>query len=193
MPICMANNTIQGGSNTFIIKNLSNTTVFEQGIFNYNSANYGKYINSNVPAFIVGRNVSGDPGWVNFASSGAWAKVNNYNTDVIINRGNYYNTSTTRFTAPISGPYIFIYTSYIYTAGYIHPAFTVNGDVNLRRGSSWKVRIRGYGMVANYQQDAQIEEIINLVAGDYVEVYMYASGASYNYPLHSLFEGIYIG
>ena len=93
---------------------------------------------------------------------------------------------------PISGPYLFIYTAYVYSSSYSHFCFAVNGDTGARRGGNTFYRIRGYGMLSNYEQDAQIEEVINCVAGDYVEPYGYGSGSNY-YPWESAFMGVYVG
>lgn len=177
---------ILGGSSLSFV-NTSNTTYFERGLTSYGGQNYAFYNNTSVPAFIAGS--ASDPSWALPVSSGSWGKINNYCTTTVYNRGSNYNTSTTRFTAPVAGPYFFSFSSYIYTDGYVHPVFYVNGA--FPAGNAY--RIRGHGMVANYQQDVQIEEVRTLNAGDYVEVYWYASGSCYHYPYYSLFQGAYVG
>jgi hypothetical protein len=189
MPIIVGNGTLEGGSSSLTIKNSSNTTVFKRGIAAYGGNNFGYYENSGVPGFIAGR--SADPGWINFATNN-WAKVNNYCTVTVYNRGNHYDTTTTRFTAPITGPYLFTWTTYQYASSYIHPQFAVNGGVSTRRVNT-PYRIRGYGWGSNYQTDGMIEEVIYCVAGDYVECYSYAGGTGYHYPFYSLFTGVYVG
>lgn len=188
MPIIAGNGTIEG-SNSFTVKNSSGTQIFKRGISSYGGNNFAYYENNAIPAFIAGS--ASDPSWVNPGGSGTWAKINNYCTTVSYNRGSNYNTSTTRFTAPISGPYWFSFTTYLYTDSYVHPGFGINGA--LTSGYGFQYRIRGHGMVANYQQDAQIEEVLQLNAGDYVEVFWYMSGTCYHYPYYSLFQGAYVG
>ena len=191
MPVYVGNGSLEGGGSALTVKNSSNTTVFEQGVAAGSGGSFGYYTNSNVPGFIAGS--ATDPGWIAI-TTGTWAKVNQYATTVVYNRGSYYNTSTTRFTAPITGPYVFIWSVYAYAASYHHPVFAVNGDVNARHaGGAATYRIRGYGFLANYQTDSQIEEVYYLTAGDYVEVYTYAGGAANTYPYYGLFAGFFVG
>lgn len=189
MPIFAGNGSIEAGSSYVTVKNSSNENVFRRGVSTYGGNSFSFFENTNVPAFVAGS--ASDPGWITPAASGAWGKINNYCTTVSYNRGSHYNTSSTRFTAPVTGPYWFSFTSYMYTNGYTHPGFTINGSQT--SGWAFQYRIRGHGMQANYQQDAQIEEIMYLTAGNYVEVYWYSSGASLHYPYYSLFQGMYVG
>ena len=191
MPIIIGNgSSIEGGSGAFRVRNSSGTNVFEQGIANYSGTPFGYYNSGNIPMFVAGR--ASDPSWVSVAD-GAWRKVNDYCTDVGINIGSCYNASTTRFTAPISGPYYLMFSAYTYAGGYYHPVIGVNGSPGARHGSETKYRIRGHGYVANYQTDSQIEEVIWLQAGDYCEVFWATSGTAYHYPLYDLFAGVYVG
>jgi hypothetical protein len=184
MPVIVGNGTIEGGSSTFTVKNSSGTAVYAQGISTSGYTN-----NSNVPAFIAGS--ASDPGWVLTATEG-WAKVNQYATTTVYNRGSHYSTANTRFTAPITGPYLFIWSTYAYTSNYIHPQFTVNGNVATRRYTT-PYKIRNHGWTPDYPCDGQIEEVIFLLAGDYVEVYHYAGGTAYTYPYYGLFQGLFVG
>lgn len=186
MPIVAGNGTIEGAG-AFTIKNSSAAAIFKRGIAAYGANNFAYYENTGVPAFVAGS--ATDPGWVLYSASPA--KINDYCTTTVYNRGNHYNTSTTRFTAPVAGPYWFCYSSYIYSANYVHPGFGINGAAT--SGYAFQYRIRGHGMVVNYQQDSQIEEVLKLNAGDYVEVFWYPSGNSYQYSYYSLFQGAYVG
>jgi len=190
MPIFAGNGSIEGGTSAITIKNSSSANIFSRGIQNSSGVPFGYFNNTNIPAFVAGS--ATDPGWTSPVSNGTWGKINQVCTTTAYNRGNHYNTSTTRFTAPVTGPYWFSFTAYLYSASYVHPAFTINGSLT----SGWghlQHRIRGHGMAANYQQDAQIEEIMYLTAGSYVEVYWYAGGASFHYSFYSLFQGMYVG
>jgi hypothetical protein len=185
---------IQGGG-AFSVVNTSGTTIFKRGIASYGGNSYGYYENSGVPAFVAGYSGT-DPGWVYPVAGGNWVKINNYCSTAMYNRNSCYNTSTTRFTAPIAGPYWFSFTTYLYADAYVHPIFVVNGSVVPPSSTGYyttQYRIRGHGMVANYQQDAQIEETIYLNAGDYVEAWWYSGSNSYHYAAYSLFQGTYVG
>lgn len=190
MAIILGNGSKIEGNNTFRVRDSAGTSIFEKGITSVGGSSYAYQNSPNLPMFAAGR--ATDPGWIS-VSDGGWRKVNDYCTDVAINRGSHYNTSTTRFTCPITGPYLFMFSAYTYQGNYYHPVFAVNGNTGLRRGAGTKYRIRGYGYVSNYQTDSQIEEIIDCLAGDYVEVYWATSGTAYHYPLYDLFCGVYIG
>jgi len=189
MAINIGGAQIEGGTSTFRLKNTSNTTIFERSLSSYNNNTFAKVVSATTPMFQS--SAPSPASWVQLTTSG-WTKVISYLTNTSFNVGSHYSTTNTRFTCPITGPYLFIHTAYVYTADYIHPQFSVNGGVGTRRYTT-PYRIRGYGMVANYQMDGQIEEVIYCTAGDYVEVYMYASGASYYFPVYSMFMGAYVG
>lgn len=189
MPLFVGNASIEAQSGYFRINDTSGNNVFEQGVSSYGGQNFGYYLNNNVPAFIAGYN--SDPGWV--APGSAWRKINNYCTITVYNRGSHYSTTNTRFTAPVTGPYMFIFSTYMYTNAYTHPGFYVNGTATGAGRLNFTYRIRGYGMVSGYGQDCQIEEVLYLTAGDYVEAYWYEGGTSYHYPYYSLFMGAYVG
>ena len=174
-------------SNSFALTAGGNP-IHNAGLTTYGGNTFAFITDTTTPGFIAGS--ASDPGWVGFSNT--WGKVNGYCTTTSYNRGGHYNTSTTRFTAPISGPYLFVWSCYVYSSNYIHPQFAVNGSVTSRWVNT-PYRIRGYGMLSNYQQDSQIEEIINLVAGDYVEVQHYAGGTAYYYAYYGLFGGVFVG
>lgn len=189
MVLYVGNASIETASSSFSIKDSSLSTIFERGISQYSGNNFSYYLNNNVPGFIAGATT--DPSWVNIGASG-WVKLNNYTTTTSYNKGNNYSTVNTRFTAPQNGPYLFIFSSYMYTAAYFHPQFYVNGSPSSRRNST-PYRIRAHGFVANYAIDCQMEEVINLVAGDYVEVFAALGGQTYSYVYYSLFQGVFAG
>jgi hypothetical protein len=51
----------------------------------------------------------------------------------------------------------------------------------------------GYGYVANYNIDNQMEEVINLIAGDYVEPHGITGTLGYYTPLFTCFAGVFVG
>ena len=136
----------------------------------------------------------GTADWTNF-SSAAWnTPVMNY---AVINNGSHYNTSNGRFTAPVSGVYYFESSQYVqkYTdtsaSSYTHPLFLVNGSTTLRKASyttDYRLRTRTY-YSSTYSTDTQINDILRLTAGDYVQMYIYSGSALRYYPPYSLFSG----
>lgn len=185
MPIYVGDGNVFSTSESIGVKNSSNQTLFEQGI---SSSGFGYLSTNGRPAFIAGNNGSGNA-WVSWSG---WSKVNNYCNYAIYNKGNHYDTVNTRFNVPITGPYLFIWTSYSYTDNYIHPQISVNGGEATRRITT-PYRMRGYGFVANYQNDMATQEIIYCIAGDYVEARGYGTGTAYHYTGHDSFMGVYVG
>ena len=177
------------GDNKFVVKNPSNGILMSRSIENYGGTDFGKLIDKNRPFFSVG--TTSNASWWNYATSN-WAKVNISLTTAQINIGNHYDTSNTRFTAPIDGPYLFWWSGYDYSSSYWHPQFAVNGNVSTRRTGT-PYRIRQHGAVANYNRDSQMQELIYLYVGDYVEVYYYAGGTGYTYRPYQNFGGMFVG
>mgnify|MGYP000187931601 FL=1 len=97
--------------------------------------------------------------------------------------GNNFNTSTSRFVAPVAGYYQFHYHSLMNSptvnSGYGYLKFLKNG------GTLYPYAHSDYNGTTSYI-DLGISDIIYLSANDYVEVYQYSaglgvySGASYN-------------
>lgn len=191
MAVIVGSGTIEGGGD-FVIRNASNSLVFEQGVSTSSGVTFSYSRVPTAPAFIAG--LASDPGWITLATN-TWAKASMNCTTTTVNVGSNYNTSTTRFTAPLSGRYLFIWNGYGRSTDFYHPAFCINGDLGFanRRGTAWKPRIRGHGFQSNYDTNGQIEDIIKLVAGDYVEAYHYAAGTAGIYPFHCQFAGVYLG
>jgi len=185
MAVIFGNDTSLRGGNSLSVFNASNTKIFEQLI----SSNNGVVFEGERPGFIAG--VASDPGWVTGGSNSAWNKISRYN-NTVVNKGGHYSTTNTRFTAPFAGPYFFMHSVYFYVNDYIHPVFAVNGGVSTRRYST-PHKIRQHGMVGDYQHDMQIEEVIQLEQGDFVEVYVYISGRLDIYPEHGIFAGVFVG
>jgi hypothetical protein len=186
MALNISNAEITATGSKLAFKNTSQQEYFSRNV----SSNYAIYENLNVPAFISG--CPSNPGWITPVASGAWGKINNYCTNTVYNRGSHYNTSTTRFTAPITGPYWFAFSTYLVTTSYVHPLFTKNGSITSGYATP-QYRMRGHGMASGYAEDAQIEEVMYLTANDFVEVYWYASGTCQSYVHYSIFQGAYVG
>lgn len=109
-----------------------------------------------------------------------------------------YNTSTYRFTAPITGLYLIKFHVYHYFPDtrldrYVHPGFTVNGSLSERRGGMHPYKIRNYGIRGDYGQDSDMCEHIYLTAGDYVQAVIYVGNGMQLLPAYCSFNGSYLG
>ena len=178
---------------SFTVANTAGNTIFSQGLNTY-SGNTFAYFDHTRPGFIA---VANNDNWVVY-SAGSWHKVNTPCNVSTYNVGIHYDTSTTRFNVPITGPYLFIWSAYQYCAGggYAHPEFAVNGSVGTRRGNSgYPVRIREHGYVTGgYSHDACSSEVIECQASDYVEVYQYAGSTNTHiYQSYNHFAGVFVG
>jgi hypothetical protein len=149
---------------------------------------------SSRPWFIAYRNT----GWVTYTGN-AW---NTIPFDVAyVNNGSHYNTGTNRFTAPVTGTYYFTFCSYGYknpstnADSYTHPTLWVNGSSTLRQASqttAYRLRSRTNAS-SSYSWDLQINDILYLTAGDYVQVYVYCNGTQQWYGYYTHFTGTYLG
>jgi hypothetical protein len=115
-----------------------------------------------------------------------------------LNVNGCYNPSTSKFTAPFTGIYLFKQHVYIYgpdgTYGwYCHPHFSVNDSLTTRRPNSGNYRMRLYGLYANNGFDTDCSEIIYLIAGDNVGVNIPRNGTVQGYGPHSAWSGVYLG
>ena len=103
------------------------------------------------------------------------------------NVGGHYSTSNGRFTAPVSGSYIF-YTSYIKNSStnVCRRRFDKNG---LFASNGRHLRLDAG---QSYGDNGVLQSIIYLNAGDYVQVNQYAGG-SYGTLEYDYFGGYLIG
>jgi C1q domain len=138
--------------------------------------------------------------WVYITPDGQWNKMPFAN--VTVNVGSCYSGALSRFTAPVAGSYFFQASVYLLKDGanagyYWHPLFYVNGlpgggTVNT---ASANYRLRGYGQNTATYSDSDIRQVYQLAAGDYVEHYLYSTGAGGNryYGPQSRFTGFLLG
>jgi hypothetical protein len=171
------------GANSLAITNNSNTMTFNSS---------GRLLVPGTPVFTAsGTNVE----WEYKASAG-WYTVT-YNS-ILNNVGSCMNTNG-RFTAPITGRYLFTFSAYSYMAAasiaeYMHPLFLVNASYTSRRGGgSTAYRLRGHGYADAYK-DMEMTEILALQASDYVEAYIYHQSTTCAiYGVYKLFTGVFLG
>ena len=149
---------------------------------------------TNRPTFVA----SSTTGWNTFTAD-SWNTIA-FNS-APRNIGSCFNTSNSRFTAPVTGAYYFEHSSYGYknpssnADSYTHPTFWVNDSSTLRQASqttAYRLRSRTYSS-GTYAWDTQINDILYLTAGDYVTVSTYCNGTQQWYGTYTHFTGFYIG
>lgn len=149
----------------------------------------GRTIKPNQIGFIAGNNTAA---WIAPGGAvGSWANYAQW-TGTLYNFGNCFANS--RFTAPISGNYIFSSSLYLYNPsqnGLVYPLFSVNGSINGRQTGSANLRARMY---SNAYDDAQITDVLKLTAGDYVMTTIYCvSATDQYYGQYGYFSGWLLG
>ena len=112
--------------------------------------------------------------------------------EVTINRGNCYNSSTGRFTAPTAGIYQFGVAS---IAGNTNDVYRFDFYKN-GVGTEYSLRISTNATGSEYQNNASMEVYIELEAGDYISVFAKSDAGndaygSSNYR-YSFFHGRFI-
>jgi hypothetical protein len=171
-------------ANALVITNNSNTMTFNSS---------GRLLVPGTPVFTA----SGTSAAYEYRVPLGWYTITF--SSVLNNVGSCFNGTTGRFTAPITGRYLFTFSSYsnlnaASIAEYMHPLFLVNGSYTSRRGGgSSAYRLRGHGY-ADYYKDMEMTEIFALQASDYVEVYIYHSTTTCGvYGTYKLYTGVFLG
>lgn len=136
--------------------------------------------------------------WV-YPTASAWSKLAFANVQFNTGGGGY-NPSLTRFTAPVDGMYAFQLVLYLLrdsaTAGeYMHPVFYTNGGTARNVNPSYhNYRIRCHGFALATYSYGQLATNFSLLAGDYVEPYLYCTtGGCRYYQANSRFTGFLMG
>lgn len=171
------------------INNGSVDCFYSQPVSGYN------HIRQPSSIYFIAANNSGT-GWFDMVDN-SWNKMPLQTVQQ--NTGSGYDTTNSRFIAPLEGYYLFTANSYLNKmdgniGSYSHPMFCVNGSTGLRRPyGNTMYRMRGYGLNSTYSMDGSCEELIYLYVGDYVEYYIYSTAVFQVYYPYLYFSGWYIG
>ena len=142
---------------------------------NFRVTTLGTVHQPNQPAFLVRDSVSGSAFGANSYAD--------FDT-VILNRGNHYNTSNGRFTAPIAGTYLFLSLMLSKGSNRLFHEIRKNGS-----------RIEGTrtesGTTAGQYQSNTTQAIVELAKGDWVAIHV-GSGGAYG-SAFSNFSGYLLG
>ena len=117
----------------------------------------------------------------------------NVYTEVEINRGNHYNATTGRFTAPVAGIYQFGVASIGGNANVVFRWRFYKNGVN----TEFELRLDGGATGSEYQPNGSMEVYLELAADDYVSVYARSDDGSDAFGdalnKYSYFNGRFIG
>lgn len=188
--------TPSGGGFTLSSSEISGTGYVRKGltkVFSANGSTGGAYSN--------GWQYPNNSGW---AGAGNWQVLTGARIGWVIDnsqRGSDFSTSSGRFTASVAGWYTFHMSLYILNdlsspyntgTGYVHPQFAKNGNVSWNNGRT-PYQIYTHGAAGNYADGVTNSAVVQLNAGDYVEIYLYIhSNDTRIYAPYSSFWGALI-
>lgn len=138
----------------------------------------------------------------NQSSSSNWRRIVFPNP--LVNKGNCYNPLNGRFTAPVTGYYIFVAQVYSYkrdgaAATYGHGAFFINGTHGGNASDNFPARATSRHktpmgpITGGYSVDYMVEDVFFLYQNDIVEYVMAVNQHVAFYLWHSHFAGVLIG
>ena len=107
--------------------------------------------------------------------------------------GNNYSTANKRFTAPVAGRYLFTWMCQLENANtvvwaYLYPSINGSRSQNRAKGLSYA----DFKMQPNYHTE-QGAWIMNLAAGDYIQLEYIASGSAKDFKTESHWSGMLLG
>ncbi len=195
--------TPSGGGFTLSSSEISSTGYVRKGltkVFSANGSTGGAYSN--------GWQYPNNSGW---AGAGTWQVLTGARIGWVIDnsqRGSDFSTSSGRFTASVAGWYTFHMSLYILNdlsspyntgTGYVHPQFAKNGNVSWNNGRTpYQIYAHGAaggnsGSSSGYADGVTNSAVMQLSAGDYVEIYLYIhSNDTRIYAPYSSFWGALI-
>lgn len=135
--------------------------------FTGNISTTGRITSTSIPSFMATRSSN-----VAISSGGVVVPLDSvsYGTGTF-NNGGHYNTSTYRFTAPVSGKYLFAFNSNVYSAtGVVYATGIRINASQIIYGTRFATNVSG-------DNDGTVTAIISLSANDYVEPFIYVSSS----------------
>lgn len=108
---------------------------------------------------------------------------------ILVNKGNCYNSSNSRFTAPVAGTYSLSFSVYRYGGYASQPVFRINGN----QWSSGSDVVIATAATATGDATIGLTMVVPLAAGDYVDIAQRTSFTGRYYGGHSFFSGHLIG
>ena len=164
----------------------------------FNSAN-SAYRRPNHPQFLA----AGTGGWLyssNYGGTGFRENNSTYGWDVPYQTGgSNFNTSTGRWTAPVTGYYFFAQSWYFLNdnnsvPSYIHAFIHRNSSISWNAGGRAPYTINMHGNRNNYDDGANYSAVMQLNAGDYAgSGLVWHSTNSRTHAGHETFSGYLIG
>ena len=142
----------------------------------------GRVLTPARPAFNVGFSSSGNLS----LNDDTLIPFDNDSSNNCYDLGSNFNTTTSRFVAPVTGTYMMLLTVFINTSGSLSCQMKVNGSV-LNNGAD---------TMAGFKNDAGTSSHLNLIlqlnATDYVEAFT-RNGSYQVYKNHSFWSGALLG
>lgn len=187
----------EGGASKFNMSHKASDDTFQ--IYNYYNSGISLKIDSsgnvtkpNNPWFSAH---GASSGWVSFPNAGSDNILNVFNGGTVYqNTGGGFNTSTSSYTAPVSGRYCFLYNTYTKggastSAGqYLYPRLYVNNSPTQPREN-----IKHYNG-ENYDEGREMTIMFNLAANDVVKCGCWSSHTTNQYYGGSFhWQGFLIG
>lgn len=162
--------------------------------------NSGRVLRPNHPAFAV----SATTGWLyasNYGGTGTFecGSVMGWNNAAHQTGGSNWNPSNGRYTAPVSGYYVFHTMWYRLndnnsTPSYVHTWIARSGNVNWLPGGRTPYNIHMHGNRNNYDDGGMQSAVFQLNAGEYGSVWIrWHSYNSRHHAGHQIFSGHLIG
>lgn len=162
--------------------------------------NSGRVLRPNHPAFAV----SATTGWLyasNYGGTGTFecGGVMGWNNAAHQSGGSNWNPSNGRYTAPVSGYYVFHTMWYRLndnnsTPSYVHTWIARNGNVDWLPGGRTPYNIHMHGNRNNYDDGGMQSSVFRLNAGEYGSVWIrWHSFNSRHHAGHQIFSGHLIG
>lgn len=160
----------------------------------------GRVRRPNHPAFAV----SATTGWLyasNYGGTGTFecAGIMGWNNASHQTGGSNWNPSNGRYTAPVTGFYVFHTCWYMLndnnsTPSYVHCWIARNGNVNWLPGGRTPYSINMHGNRNNYDDGSNYSSVFKLNAGEYASVWIrWHSYNSRHHAGHHIFSGHLIG